>query len=209
MKKQMSNLTKTVITILATIVVLSIIIFIIHITRNAIILNRLSNLLNSNINTNNYHYEEYIKYKNMNVIKEQYKKNNRYTEYTYVYNKADVHSTIQYSDGKEVIIIGENKLKVHEENANSEKYGERKIEDVVKIISSYINDLNLEKIVNSKISLDKDYNAYILTYGSVNIWFDSNTGLPIRNVFGDQVHMYTFEFNNVTDEDVTRPNITE
>lgn len=208
MKKTKSNITKAILIILTTIVVLFITVFIIHITKNIIILNHLSNLLNSNLNTNNYHYEEYIKYKNINLIKEQYKKNNKYIEYTYVYNKADVHSIIQYSDGKEVIVMEENELKTHEKNANFEKYEKRTIEEVIKLNSSYVNNLNLEKIVNSRIYLDKNYNAYILRYGSVNIWFDAETGLPIRNVFGEQVHMYTFEFNNVTDEDVARPNIT-
>ncbi len=211
MKKPMSNITKIILTILATIVVLAIIILIIHITRNAIILNRLSNLLNSNISANNYHYEENIKHKDIDLIKELYKKNDTYVEYTYAYDKENVNSFIVYSNGKEVIMIENNKLKTDNENANSEKYEERTIKDVITLNSVFLEDLSIDKLVNTKIYFDKNYNTYMLSYGNgrINFWLNASTGLPIKSVFEEEIRTYTFEFNNVTEENVAKPNISQ
>lgn len=205
MKKTISNFKKIILTILFTIITLIIIGLLTHITRNTIIINRLSNLLKTNVNTTNYHYEETIKHGDMNIIKEQYKKDNKYVEYTYVKSGKNSNITTQYSDEKEIITIDANKLEIDKENISNKKDEAHTIDKVLAYSTSILENLSLGEIINTKIHLSKNHNAYILNNEILEIWYDIDTGLPKTLIMEYGVYTYTFEFNKVTEADVTLP----
>ena len=51
----------------------------------------------------------------------------------------------------------------------------------------------------------------MLSYGNgrINFWLNASTGLLIKSVFEEEIRTYTFEFNNVTEENVAKPNISQ
>ena len=80
---------------------------------------------------------------------------------------------------------------------------------VVNVYSTFNDFLpRLQFAVMSKISTDHDGN-YLIELENWKMWVDKDTGLVIREINGGLISERSYEFDNVKDEDIVKPDISD
>lgn len=200
MEKETKNWKKTIKIVMMTIFIFLTLVIIFYFIRNAVILNRLTGLLNSNINSNNYFYECTIKNKERYAEITKYKKDNQFLIESIAYYKGEGGGTIiVYCDGNEVTTI-QNNQKVSVEKAADVNDNEL-LSDVIGL-SQYTEWTSPDMIFNSEVIYDKTENSYIIIYNGLKCWVNAENGFPTRIIVGEEFQEFTFEFNQVTNEEM-------
>ena len=200
MEKETKNWKNTIKIVMMTIFIFLTLVIIFYFIRNAVILNRLTDLLNSNINSNNYFYECTIKDEERYAEITKYKKDNQFLLESIAYYKGEAGGTIiVYCDGNEVTTIQNNQT-ISVEKAEDVNYNEL-LSDVIGL-SQYTEWTTPDMIFNSEIIYDKSENTYLIVYHGEKCWVNVENGFPTRIISGDEFQEFTFEFNQVTDEEM-------
>ena len=200
MEKETKNWKNTIKIVMMTIFIFLTLVIIFYFIRNAVILNRLTNLLNSNINSNNYFYKYTIKDEERYAQITKYKKDNQFLIESVAYYKGEAGGTIiVYCDGNEVTTIQNNQT-ISVEKAEDVNYNEL-LSDVIGL-SQYTEWTTPDMIFNSEIIYDKSENTYLIVYHGEKCWVNAENGFPTRIILGEEFQKFTFEFNQVTDEEM-------
>ncbi len=205
MKKETPNWVKTIVTIVITLLVLLLLLLMIRIIKNASILQPLANLASDKLNSTNYSYERTIIDDSHNILRTRKQLGNQYVVKTYVYDEENPAIVSEYYDGTDTTIITEQNGTKEEKSNNSAS----KDETLSNVISTslYENWTSFDMIFNSKISKLNNSNVYSIEYEGITCFIDGQTGLPLVVVTKDTTETFSFEFNQVTSNDLVIPNV--
>lgn len=199
---------KSVITcaiLLIVIILLSI--FLIRTISNFIIISRLNNLSKQYINFNNY-YIRTTSYSDETInINESYNQGEKQLITVQIYgrNINETRKIINYLDTNSSITLIQ---------SGSNKVALDKKENIMKINylqANLISDLNFwnKLLLASTANIQFKDDTYIIKLGDeLKEYIDSTTGLTKRIVNGNTVSDKFYEFNQVTDADVAKPDMT-
>ena len=202
MKKETPNWVKTIV---ITLLVLLLLLLMIRIIKNASILQPLANLASDKLNSTNYSYEITIVDDSHNILRTRKQRGNQYVVKTYVYDEENPAIVSEYYDGTDTTIITEQNGTKEEKTNNSAS----KDETLSNVISTslYKNWTSFDMIFNSKISKLDNSNVYSIEYKGTTCFVNGETGLPLVVVTKDTTEIFSFEFNQVTSNDLVIPNV--
>lgn len=210
------NFYKNVKRIIIGILIIFCVVFVSNITRKSIILINYSKKINELSNCNNYYEKKTIKTKNQNggydtLNQELYCKNGvriykiGHAQMDFYDNERTKEYFLYSVENKEFMKLKDNSVKGFYLN---DSYF---TDSNVRIWGNIVLSLNV-KIYSEKLE-DKD--CYVIQNGNVKNYIDKNTYLIKRSVVLDVenkdsevvISDYDFEFGNITDENVKRPDI--
>ncbi len=210
------NFLNNLIKLLVTIIVLIVIIFIIKIIYNAIILNKLSNLAKEKFNSTNYSYNIKLHGKESIGETNAYVKDSKYLVQSYASINGDEQRLIGYGDEQDTISIMENN-NTREATINGKNTSNLTIAANKSTIEEMYDSFYLHKwtdfgtILSCKISSEKlnDKNCYFIQFDDIKLWIEKDTGIVMRSIHLDSVSDYSFSFNDVTDNQIVKPDISD
>ena len=205
MKKETHNWVKTIVAIVVTLLVLLILLLIIHMIKNASILQSLTNLSSSKLNSTNYTYERTIVNDSHNLLRIRKQLGSQYVVKNYVYDEESPAIVSEYYDGTDTTIITEQNG-TKKEKANNSASKNETLSNVIST-SLYENWTSFDMILNRKISKLNDSNVYSLEYKGMICLVDGETGLPLVVITKNTKETFSFEFNQVTSNDLVIPNV--
>ena len=210
------NFYKNVKRIIIGILIIFCVVFVSNITRKSIILINYSKKINELSNCNNYYEKKTIKTKNQNGCYDTLNQELYCKDGVRIYKIG--HAQMDFYDNewtKEYFLYSvENKefMKLKDNSVKGFYLNDSYFTDSnVRIWGNIVLSLNV-KIYSEKLE-DKD--CYVIQNGNVKNYIDKNTYLIKRSVVLDVenkdsevvISDYDFEFGNITDENVKRPDI--
>lgn len=205
MKKEMPTGVKTIVTIVITMLVLLLLLLIIHMIKNASVLQSLAALASDKLNSTNYSYERTIVDDSHSILRTRKQLGNQYVVKTYVYDEKNPAIVSEYYDGTNTTIITEQNG-AKEEKINNSASKDETLSNVIST-SLYENWTSFDMVFNSRISKLNDSNVYSIEYEGTTCFINGETGLPLVVVTKDNTEIFSFEFNQVTSNDLVKPNI--
>lgn len=220
--------------ILLIIFITIIVILLAHFIRNATIIQSLNKKTKQYINSNNYHEIWSTYNKEQITVFDVYYKDGKYkqifTNYDYdlfMSNNENPYKTITYRDGngKETTYYYNNKISYSNDyTIESSKISPENMSHITMIAETPLNFI--QTCFNSIIipSCCNGIDTYRMSFISNNniIYFSKETGLTVREgngftsgindenqTYTDCISDITYEFNKVTDKDMTIPNVEE
>jgi uncharacterized protein YxeA len=194
------------------IVLIVCVILAIFVARKVAIINNLANASKEYADKTNYlAIVQSLQNGNVNMLK-SYNKDGSYLTTMQVYGKniqAERSLTIYKKDGEEIGIIqsGEEKIALLDGNLVG---GDVQVANTLSVVGDNV----MQKIlfaISSRITTD-DYNStecYLIELDDWKLWVDKETGLIIREINGGIVSERFYEFDNVGDEDIIKPDISD
>lgn len=218
--------------IILMIVIIIIVLFLIHTTRNLIIISKLHSKTAEYTESTNFHIKTIAYYENVTTTGDYYKKDNR-TVHIIEANKKDgtVSRLLTYNNGSRIDIFTETedekiaKLDSNVTLGESGVYSLLKTDNMwqafvysamSKIKSVKYNDKECYSIT-SKISLESAYDVEkkeeiicpIINKTSTEIYIDKDTGLNVKRINNEEIIEKEYEFNNVGDTVFVEPDISQ
>lgn len=194
--------------ILLIILVAILVIFMIFIIRKVVIFNNIEKSSQTFENNPNYYASIIQPQGDSIIIIESYNMDDKYLINMESY-KLDSDSHIEfkfYESENEKIGIARNGEEAYE---IEESLYQEKIE--VQSLNFYAHDFwsNLGLAFKSTVKSDKcnGEECYLIENANLKLWVSKDTGLVMRKIEGSIVNEYNYEFNNVTDEDVRKPEL--
>ena len=189
-------------------------VFLILTIRKFIIISSLNKIANNIQNKENYYEESYTIQGNSIAIKKSYNKNSKHLsniKFLGLNITDDRELTIYEDETSKISIIKSGQIKkVFFDKETLGGNFELNTFDYDSYGSSFWNKLYfalVSKIKNETINNTDCYS--IETLHGCKIWVEKQTGLIIRDINVDYITDYNYEFNNVKDENVVKPDISD
>lgn len=193
-------------------------IFIVNTGRKTIILINYSKKVNEMSKCNNYYMKEEIKSNDLDNVNEIYHKDNetvyKNKEYNSIeYSNKDTKEYLYYNVNQNKIVILDNDINIKMHDIRNYFFIDTNVKKWGNIIKALYTNIKSEKYNG------KDY--YVIKYNNDKLYLNKLTYLVDRMVritetktlekgleTNEIVNNYTYEFGNVTDEDVAKPDMT-
>lgn len=198
---------KKVLKIVGIIILLIVVLFATNIVRKLIIFNKIGNVLEKTANTENYYAEKYsFQGKTLNIVK-SYNKDGNYLTKINIYgdNIGKRSLTVYEKDGEQVGIIesGNDKVALLHDN----------------VVGGHVEFVNYRELEVSfweklfyaaKLKVENEKDSYVIEVDeNFKVWIDKETGLIKRQINNETVVDSYYEFNNVTDDQIQRPDTAD
>ena len=194
---------------LFTLILIILVIYIIFVLRNLIILGNLSNKVKQFSDSQNYFAKVIQSHGDSVTLTRSYNKDSKYLTSLNMISLENGESFKLniYKDETEKIGTVQNK-----EGSFTLNEGIPEGKVAVNSINNYSYDFwsNLGLTMTTIIKSDKCNNedCYMMYLGNgLKIWVSKDTGLIVRKLEGSFITEFSFEFNNVTDNDLIKPTI--
>ena len=199
---------KKILKIVGIIILVLVVIFLIHVIKNFIIITNLVNISEEFANKTNYvAVVPSLQNGNVNIAKSINKDGNSLTILKN-YGKDNIQEErglIKYEKDNETVAIiynGQEKVAMINQPVLATI-------NIVTMFSTFNDFLpRLQFAVMSRISTDNAGN-YLIELDNWKMWVDKDTGLVIREINGGLVTERSYEFDNVKDEDIVKPDISD
>ena len=194
--------------ILLIILVAILVIFMIFIIRKVVIFNNLEKTAQTFENSSNYYASVIQPQGDSIIVIESYNMDDKHLINMDSYKlNSNSHIKLEYyKDKNEEIGIARNGEEAYE---IEEALYQEKVE--VQSLNFYAHDFwsNLGLAFKSTVKSDKcnGEKCYLIENANLKLWVSKDTGLVMRKIEGSIVNEYNYEFNNVTDEDVRKPEL--
>lgn len=194
------------------IIFLVFIVFFILTLRKVIIFNKIENVSKEKLDSVNYYIERISIQDNSTTITKSYNKDNNYfTEFkTFLLNNDEKRGLIIYKKDNEQISImqsGETKVAyinknfLNVESVNLMPLNTNDMKLWQKLLLAAISRITSEKCNNKECYLVEPAKEW-------KLWIDKETGLVIREINGSILQDSYYKFNEVTDENIVKPDIS-
>lgn len=190
------------------------IIFFILTLRKVIIFNKIENVSKDKLDSVNYYIERISIQGNSTMMMKSYNKDNNYfTEIkTFLFSTDEKRELVMYQkDNDQISIMQSDENKIAYTNQNLLNPGSLKLMSL-----NAVNDMKLwQKLLvaaTSRITSEKCNNkeCYLVEPAKEwKLWIDKETGLVVREINGSLLQDSYYKFNEVTDEDIVKPDISD
>ena len=208
---------KKVLKIIGIILLVIVVFFVIHTTRNYIIITGLQNKIAKYSNSTNYYTKIASTESNGTVVTTRYyKKGNKEGVFLERNFNGDISKMSMYKNGENINIYWDDKG-----NKTAKLDSDSMIS--VQIYNFTETDTNLQKILGSITARIKttNYNgkecyvikgfltSTVLTVEGTEVYIEKDTGLFVKAIEGDTITEREYDFNNVDDKIFIEPDISE
>ena len=198
---------KKILKVVGIIVLVLVVIFLIHVIKKFIIITNLVNISEEYANKTNYvALVSSLQNGNFNIAKsinkdgnsltilKNYGKDNQEERGLIKYEKDNEKIAIMYTSQERVAII------------NQPVLAEINIVTMFSTFNDFLTRLQLA--VMSRISTDNVGN-YLIELDNWKMWVEKDTGLVIREINGGVVTERSYEFDNIKEKDIEKPDISD